>query len=67
MCCGGKGVCLCLSIGPLRGAPPTHYVGVPATDAQGLAQALAAALAAPGPTVIEATIDPAHCMETVFD
>ena len=54
----------------LYDTPPPHYFGVPAvpaTDSQGLAQALEAALAAPGPTVIETTVDPAHYMETVFD
>ena len=52
------------------GTPPPHYFGVPAvaaTDGQELARALEAALAAPGPTVIETTVDPAHYMETVFD
>ena len=50
--------------------PPAHYFGVPAvgvTDASALEDAVAAALGADGPTVIEAAIDPAHYMETVFD
>jgi acetolactate synthase-1/2/3 large subunit len=50
--------------------PPAHYFGVPAVgvdSAEALAEALSAALAADGPTVIEAKVDPAHYMETVFD
>jgi acetolactate synthase-1/2/3 large subunit len=50
--------------------PPAHYFGVPAVDAHdetALAGALEAALAATGPTVIEAAVDPAHYMQTVYD
>ncbi|MDP6707017.1 MAG: thiamine pyrophosphate-binding protein [Alphaproteobacteria bacterium] len=50
--------------------PPAHYFGVPATgvrDAAALAAALERALAADGPSVIEAVVDPSHYMETVFD
>ena len=50
--------------------PPEHYFGVPAVgvcDGQGLATALAKALDADGPTVIEAIVDGEHYMETVFD
>ena len=51
-------------------APPSHYFGVPAKGVETpdeLAQALGAALQADGPTVIEALVDPAHYMDTVFD
>jgi acetolactate synthase I/II/III large subunit len=50
--------------------PPAHYFGVPAIgvrDGASLELALRNALAAPGPTVIEAVVDPAHYSETVFD
>jgi acetolactate synthase-1/2/3 large subunit len=50
--------------------PPAHYFGVPAVgvgDVEGLEAALAEALKADGPTVIEARVDPTHYMETVFD
>jgi acetolactate synthase-1/2/3 large subunit len=50
--------------------PPAQYFGAPAVGAASpheLADALHAAFAADGPTVIEATVDPAHYMETVFD
>jgi acetolactate synthase-1/2/3 large subunit len=50
--------------------PPAHYFGVPAVaarDAGQLDKALREALAAAGPTVIEAVVDPAHYMETVYD
>ena len=50
--------------------PPAHYFGVPAAGVatpEELETALAAALAADGPTVIEARVDPAHYMETVYD
>ncbi len=50
--------------------PPAHYFGVPVIGATGPAEleaALATAFAATGPTVIEARVDPAHYMETVFD
>jgi acetolactate synthase-1/2/3 large subunit len=49
---------------------PAHYFGVPVVavgDADGLAQALSAALAAEGPTVIQARVDPAHYLATVCD
>ena len=52
------------------GAPPAHYFGVPAigvADGAELEAALAKALTANGPTVIEARVDPAHYSETVFD
>ncbi len=52
------------------GEPPEHYFGVPVTgvrDARGLRDALREALAAPGPTVIEAVVDAEHYMDTVFD
>ena len=52
------------------GDPPAHYFGVPALgvrDAAALSRALDAALAASGPTVIEAVVDPAHYWDTVFD
>ncbi len=50
--------------------PPAHYFGVPAVgvrDAAGLEAALRRALAADGPTVIEAVVDAAHYSETVYD
>ena len=50
--------------------PPAHYFGVPAVAAGGPAEledALRRALAAPGPTVIEAVVDAAHYSETVYD
>ncbi len=52
------------------GAPPAHYFGVPATGARTpdeLAAALKQALAADGPTVIEAVVDASHYTETVYD
>ena len=51
-------------------SPPAHYFGVPAVgvdSAAGLARELRKALAADGPTIIEALIDPAHYAQTVFD
>jgi thiamine pyrophosphate-dependent acetolactate synthase large subunit-like protein len=51
-------------------APPAHYFGVPAIgvrDPASLERELRKALAASGPTVIEATVDPAHYSETVYD
>lgn len=51
-------------------APPSHYFGVQAVgvrDAPALERELARALAARGPAVIEAFVDPAHYSETVFD
>ncbi len=50
--------------------PPAHYFGVPAVGADGpdaLEDAVRRALAADGPTVIEAVVDAAQYMETVFD
>jgi acetolactate synthase-1/2/3 large subunit len=50
--------------------PPPHYFGVPAVGVNTPAEleaALADALKADGPTVIEAVVDPAHYLETVFD
>ena len=50
--------------------PPAHYFGVPAIGARtadGLAKALHGALHADHPTVIEARVDPAHYLETVYD
>ncbi len=52
------------------GEPPAHYFGAPATgvrDGPALAAALERALAADGPTVIEAVVDGEHYRETVFD
>ena len=60
---------IALSRGAYDG-PPAHYFGVPAIGVdspEALAAALADALAAEGPTVIEARVDPGHYMETVFD
>ena len=51
-------------------APPAHYFGVPAVGARTpgeLAVALKTALAASGPTVIEAVVDASHYTETVYD
>ena len=50
--------------------PPAHYFGVPAhgvRSADALAAAVTAALAANGPTVIEAVVDSDHYVETVYD
>jgi len=50
--------------------PPEHYFGVPAQGVRNgaaLRAALKAALAADGPTVIEAIVNADHYMETVFD
>jgi acetolactate synthase-1/2/3 large subunit len=50
--------------------PPAHYFGVPALgvrDAEGLERAVTQALAAKGPTVIEAVVDSEHYMDTVYD
>ncbi|MEO7404054.1 MAG: thiamine pyrophosphate-dependent enzyme, partial [Burkholderiales bacterium] len=50
--------------------PPAHYFGVPAVgvrDAESLARELERALAAKGPSVIEAVVDAAHYAETVYD
>ena len=50
--------------------PPAHYFGVPAVgvrEAAALEAAVASALAARGPTVIEAVVDSEHYVETVYD
>jgi acetolactate synthase I/II/III large subunit len=50
--------------------PPAHYFGVPAVaanSADALADAVRAALAAKGPTVIEAVVDSDHYVDTVYD
>ncbi len=50
--------------------PPAHYFGVPARgvrSAEALAAAVTAALAADGPTVIEAVVDSDHYVDTVYD
>jgi acetolactate synthase-1/2/3 large subunit len=50
--------------------PPAHYFGVPAvgvTDPQALEAAVKRALAAKGPTVIEAVVDSEHYIDTVYD
>jgi acetolactate synthase-1/2/3 large subunit len=50
--------------------PPAHYFGVPAVAANSddaLEAAVRTALAAKGPTVIEAVVDSEHYVETVYD
>jgi acetolactate synthase-1/2/3 large subunit len=50
--------------------PPAHYFGVPARgvrSAAALEDAVTAALAARGPTVIEAVVDSDHYRDTVYD
>ena len=50
--------------------PPAHYFGVPAlaaNSADALEFAVKKALAAAGPTVIEAIVDSDHYVETVYD
>jgi acetolactate synthase-1/2/3 large subunit len=50
--------------------PPSHYFGVPALGVASpgaLEQAVKTALAAQGPTVIEAVVDSEHYAETVYD
>jgi acetolactate synthase-1/2/3 large subunit len=50
--------------------PPAHYFGVPALgvrSADALAAAVSKALAADGPTVIEAVVDSEHYVDTVYD
>ena len=50
--------------------PPAHYFGVPAIGVQtadALDKALRDALSADHPTVIEARVDPAHYLTTVYD
>jgi acetolactate synthase I/II/III large subunit len=52
------------------GEPPAHYFGVPAVaanSADALEAAVNAALAAKGPTVIEAVVDSDHYLDTVYD
>jgi acetolactate synthase-1/2/3 large subunit len=52
------------------GNPPAHYFGVPAmqtSSAETLERAVAQALAASGPTVIEAVVDSDHYADTVYD
>jgi acetolactate synthase-1/2/3 large subunit len=50
--------------------PPAHYFGVPALGVrspEALEAAVRKALAADGPTVIEAVVDSEHYLETVYD
>src|SRR5262245_50772307 len=50
--------------------PPAHYFGVPALGVRSpdaLEAAVKTALAAKGPTVIEAVVDSEHYVETVYD
>jgi acetolactate synthase I/II/III large subunit len=50
--------------------PPAHYFGVPAhgvASAAALEEAVRQALAADGPTVIEAVVDSDHYVDTVYD
>ena len=50
--------------------PPQHYFGVPAVGVrspQALEDAVTKALAAKGPTVIEAVVDSDHYVDTVYD
>jgi acetolactate synthase I/II/III large subunit len=50
--------------------PPAHYFGVPAVgvrSAAALEDAVRVALAAGGPTVIEAVVDSEHYVDTVYD
>jgi len=50
--------------------PPAHYFGVPAVgvrSAEALEMAVKTALAANGPTVIEAVVDSEHYVDTVYD
>lgn len=50
--------------------PPQHYFGVPALgvrSAEALEHAVRTALAATGPTVIEAVVDSDHYVDTVYD
>jgi acetolactate synthase I/II/III large subunit len=52
------------------GEPPAHYFGVPAVgvrSAERLEDAVRTALAADGPTVVEAVIDSEHYVDTVYD
>ena len=64
------GTALGTASGPEEGSTPEHYFGVPAVGVRtpgALADALADALAADGPRVIEAYVDPTHYDDTVFD
>jgi acetolactate synthase-1/2/3 large subunit len=50
--------------------PPSHYFGVPAVGVRSpdaLEAAVRSALAAHGPTVIEAVVDSDHYIDTVYD
>jgi acetolactate synthase-1/2/3 large subunit len=50
--------------------PPAHYFGVPARGVRSpnaLEDAVGAALAASGPTVIEAIVDSEHYAQTIYD
>jgi acetolactate synthase I/II/III large subunit len=50
--------------------PPAHYFGAPAVgvrESAGAGGRGAAALAADGPTVIEAVVDSEHYIDTVYD
>jgi len=50
--------------------PPAHYFGVPAVGVAqrpGVGSSRKAALAAKGPTVIEAVVDSEHYVDTVYD
>jgi acetolactate synthase-1/2/3 large subunit len=50
--------------------PPAHYFGVPAIGVRNAAElesAVKTALAANGPTVIEAVVDSEHYIDTVYD
>ncbi len=50
--------------------PPAHYFGVPAlaaNSADALESSVTSALAANGPTVIEAVVDSDHYLDTVYD
>lgn len=62
--------CYGTELSPQGFPPPAHYFGVPAVgvdSAAALERALRQAFAANGPTVIEARVDAAHYMQTVFD
>ena len=64
------GTALGTASGSEEGSTPEHYFGVPAVGVRtpgALADALADALAADGPRVIEAYVDPTHYDDTVFD
>lgn len=64
------GTALGTASGPEEGSTPEHYFGVPAVGVrtpEALGETLAEALAADGPRVIEAFVDPTHYDDTVFD